>query len=70
MRGVIYDSSETVGPQNLHPFRFPGAHVALAQNGDLFRFGELRYDLVDIVGNKLARSAPCARATGSRPSRQ
>ncbi len=55
VRGVIYDPSETVGPQNLHPFRFPGAHVALAQNGDLFRFGEMRYDLVDIVGPELAR---------------
>src|SRR5436853_5652950 len=45
VRGVIYDPSETVGFQNLHPFCFPGAHVALAQNGDLFRFGEMRYDL-------------------------
>lgn len=55
VRGVIYDPAETVGAQNLHPFRFPGAHVALAQNGDLFRFGEMRYDLVEIVGSELAR---------------
>ncbi len=55
IRGVIYDPGETVGAQNLHPFRFRGAHVALAQNGDLFRFGEMRYDLVDVVGPELAR---------------
>ena len=35
VRGVVYDPSERVGPQNLHPFRFAGARVALAQNGDL-----------------------------------
>ena len=38
MRGVVYDPSERVGPQNLHPFLFPGARVALAQNGDLYDF--------------------------------
>ena len=32
VRGVVYDPSERVGPQNLHPFRFPGARIALAQN--------------------------------------
>ncbi len=55
VRGVIYDPGQTVGSQNLHPFRFPGAHVTLAQNGDLFRFGDMRYDLVELVGPELAR---------------
>src|SRR4249919_3010579 len=44
VRGVIYDPSETVGPQNLHPFRFPQAKVLLAQNGDLYDFGKMRYE--------------------------
>lgn len=55
VRGVVYDPGQTVGSQNLHPFRFRGAHVALAQNGDLFRFGEMRYELVEFVGAELAR---------------
>lgn len=55
VRGVIYDPAETVALQNLHPFSFRGARVALAQNGDLFRFGEMRYDLIDYVGPVLAR---------------
>ena len=39
VRGVVYDPSERVGPQNLHPFRSQaGARVALAQNGDLYGF--------------------------------
>ena len=55
VRGVVYDPDESVGSQNLHPFRFRGAHVALAQNGDLFRFGEMKYDLVEFIGSDLAR---------------
>jgi glutamine amidotransferase len=55
VRGVVYDSRESVGPQNLHPFRFGDARVVLAQNGDLYRFGEMRYDLVELVGPELAR---------------
>lgn len=55
VRGVVYDPRETVGPQNLHPFRFGDARVVLAQNGDLFDFGQMRYDMVDIVGPDLAR---------------
>jgi glutamine amidotransferase len=55
VRGVIYDPRETVGPQNLHPFRFGDARVVLAQNGDLYGFGEMRYDLLDYVRPDLAR---------------
>ena len=46
VRGVVYDPSERVGPHNLHPFRFPGARVALAQNGDLYGFSTMRFDLL------------------------
>ena len=55
VRGVEYDPSESVGPQNVHPFRFPGARVVLAQNGGLYRFGEMRYDLLGHIGPELAR---------------
>ncbi len=60
IRGVTYDSREIVGPQNLHPFRFQDAPVVLAQNGDLFGFDELRYDIVEIIGPELAR---CVEST-------
>jgi glutamine amidotransferase len=54
VRGVVYDPSERVGPQNLHPFRFPGARVALAQNGDLYGFSAMRYDLLEHLRPGLA----------------
>jgi glutamine amidotransferase len=55
VRGVVYQPSERVGPQNLHPFQFPGARVVLAQNGDLHGFAEMRFDLLDHVRPELAR---------------
>jgi predicted glutamine amidotransferase len=54
VRGVVYDPSERVGPQNLHPFRFAGARVALAQNGDLYGFSTMRYDLLEHLRPGLA----------------
>jgi glutamine amidotransferase len=51
---LVYDPGESVGPQNLHPFRFPGARVALAQNGDLAGFGAMRFDLLEHVRPELA----------------
>lgn len=55
VRGVEYDPGQVVGPQNLHPFGFPGARIMLAQNGDLYRFRDMRYDLLEHVGVDLAR---------------
>jgi glutamine amidotransferase len=55
VRGVEYDPSEAVGAQNVHPFRFPGARVMLAQNGGLYRFADMRYDLLEHIGDDLAR---------------
>ena len=49
VRGVVYDSSETVGLQNVHPFMFEGASFALAQNGDLYDFARMRYDLLEHI---------------------
>ena len=54
VRGVTYGNPEGVGPANLHPFRFPGAKVALAHNGHLREFPRMRYDLVAHVAPELA----------------
>ena len=54
VRGVVYDPAERVGPHNLHPFRFPGARVALAQNGDLYGFAAMRFDLLEHLRPGLA----------------
>jgi glutamine amidotransferase len=54
VRGVVYDPRESVGPQNLHPFRFADACIALAQNGDLADFGAMRFDLLEHVRPELA----------------
>jgi glutamine amidotransferase len=55
VRGVVYDPAEQVGPHNVHPFKFPGARISLAQNGDLFNFAAMRFDLLDHVRPDLAR---------------
>jgi len=55
VRGVLYDSSEAVGAQNVHPFLFDGASFALAQNGDLYDFASMRFDLVDLIDPRLLR---------------
>lgn len=55
VRGVTYGASEVVADTNLHPFRFPGAGVALAHNGHLRDFPRMRYDLVGHVRPELAR---------------
>jgi glutamine amidotransferase len=55
VRGVVYDSTETVGLQNVHPFLFEGASFALAQNGDLYDFGLMRYDLMEAIDPRLVR---------------
>ena len=54
VRGVLYDERERVGTHNVHPFLFDGATVALAQNGDLYDFGRMRFDLVGHVRPDLA----------------
>ena len=42
VRGVPFNENTAVGPQFLHPFIYPGIRVALAHNGDLHRFAEMR----------------------------
>jgi predicted glutamine amidotransferase len=55
VRGVTHSAQEVVAETNLHPFRFHGARVALAHNGHLRRFAEMRYDLVEHVHSTLQR---------------
>jgi glutamine amidotransferase len=55
VRGVTFAERELVGPSNLHPFRFPGARVALAHNGHLREFARMRYDLVDQIRPELVQ---------------
>jgi len=54
VRGVLYDSREGVGAHNVHPFMFDGAGFTLAQNGDLYDFASMRYDLLEHIDPALA----------------
>jgi glutamine amidotransferase len=45
----VYEPSERVGIQQVHPFLFAGAAFALAMNGDLFDFARMRYDLLEHI---------------------
>lgn len=42
VRGVAYRPDAGFGDQNLHPFRYPGARIALAHNGDLAGFSRMK----------------------------
>lgn len=53
IRGVPLDGSATVNEQNLHPFRFPGAQLALAHNGDLYQFSSMRYALLPHIRKEI-----------------
>ena len=55
VRGVSHDANEMVSESNLHPFRFPGAGVAMAHNGHLREFARMRYDLLPHIRPELAQ---------------
>ena len=55
VRGVLLSDREVVNEQNVHPFQYEGIPIALAMNGDLDRFSEMRNDLADLVAPELAR---------------
>lgn len=42
VRGVPYNTRVEISAQNAHPFQFPGVPLALAHNGDLWRFAEMK----------------------------
>jgi len=47
VRGVAYNTEVEISLQNVHPFQFPGMRLALAHNGDLARFSEMKPHLLD-----------------------
>jgi len=49
VRGVAYCTEVNISMQNTHPFRFQGSSLALAHNGDLYRFAEIRDHLAPYV---------------------
>ena len=55
VRGVAYSTTVDITPANVHPFQFPGCPVAMAHNGDLARFAELKPALAAHVPDALAR---------------
>ncbi len=42
VRGVPYSTRVEIAPHNAHPFQFAGVPLALAHNGDLARFAEMK----------------------------
>lgn len=55
IRGVPYNSAVQVNEQNVHPFRFEGVPLAMAHNGDLAGFRDMRFDLVEHVKPAFAK---------------
>jgi glutamine amidotransferase len=56
LRGVAYDTRAIISEQNLHPFLFDGACLALAHNGQLARFDEMKFALLPYIKPELARA--------------
>ena len=55
VRGVAYSTAVDISLANVHPFQFPGVPLAMAHNGDLARFAELKPALAEHVPAALAR---------------
>lgn len=55
LRGVPYDTRSVISEENIHPFLFDGARLALAHNGQLARFEEMKFALLPHIEPKLAR---------------
>src|SRR6185369_3930065 len=54
LRGVAYDTRAVISEHNLHPFLFDGARLALAHNGQLARFDEMKFALLPHIQPALA----------------
>ena len=52
LRGVSYHDKQVVSTQNVHPFMFDDATVALAHNGILMYFEQMKYDLLSYIQPK------------------
>lgn len=55
IRGVPMTSTVQVNEQNVHPFRFNGVPLAMAHNGDLAGFREMRFALLPHVRPEFAQ---------------
>ena len=55
VRGVAYSTTADISLANVHPFQFPGVPLAMAHNGDLARFPELKPALAAHVPAGIAR---------------
>ena len=55
VRGVPLTDQVRVHEANQHPFHYPGARLALAHNGDLAGFRDLRFDLLPHILPSVAR---------------
>ncbi len=49
VRGVSYNTASVISGENTHPFAFPGYRIALAHNGDLHRFQEMKVHLLEHI---------------------
>lgn len=49
IRGVSYTGKHVVSVQNVHPFIFNNASIALAHNGLLSNFDKMKYDLISYI---------------------
>lgn len=56
LRGVVQDTRAIISEQNLHPFLFDGVRLALAHNGQLARFDEMKFALLPHIRPKLAQA--------------
>lgn len=54
VRGIPYTPGPRYGTQNLHPFRFPIANLAIAHNGDVSDFERLRIPLLRRIRPEVA----------------
>jgi glutamine amidotransferase len=54
VRGVTYSTEVEISLQNVHPFQFPGCALALAHNGDLARFAEMKPFLLEHIRPEVA----------------
>ena len=55
VRGVSYGAAgSAVGSHNLHPFRYEGFRLAMAHNGDLARFADMKFDLLEHIRPEIA----------------
>jgi len=56
LRGVSYEANQVVSLQNVHPFMFENSRFALAHNGILADFENMKYDLIDYIKPELLKA--------------